>query len=46
MNSYVFINEWPEFSELLTTHPITIHEFHLTGIVCLKKTFSEFILNL
>ena len=47
MTSYLFINNlWPEFAELLATHPITIHEFHSTGINCLNKTFFEVYLNL
>ena len=33
MTSLLFItNIWPEFAELLASHPITIHEFHSTGM--------------
>ena len=33
MTSYLFINKvWPAFAELLATRPMTIHEFHSTGI--------------
>ena len=37
MISYLFINIWPEFAELLDKPPITIHEFHSTGVDCLNK---------
>ena len=40
MTSYLFISKvLPEFSELLATRPIMIHEFHSTGMDCLTKTF-------
>ena len=40
MTGYLFIyNQWPEFAELFATRPITIHEFHSTGMDCLNKTF-------
>ena len=46
MTNYLFINKvWPEFAELLATRPITIHEFHSTGMDCLNKTFFGFNFN-
>ena len=46
MTSYLIINiVWPEFAELLATRPIAIHEFHSTGIDCMKKMFFWVNLN-
>ena len=39
MTRFLFVNNIsPEFADLLATRPITIHEFHSTGIDCLNKT--------
>ena len=40
MTSYlIIIKIGSEFAELFATRPITIHEFHSTGIDYLYKTF-------
>ena len=47
MTSYLFFNNVrPEFDELIATHPITIHEFHSSGMNCLNKLFLGVILHL
>ena len=44
MTTYLLINDlWPEVAELLATRPITIQEFHSSGIECLNKTFLGLI---
>ena len=46
LDSYILIYKvWPEFAELLDTRPITIHEFHSTGMDSLNKTFLRVYLN-
>ena len=46
MTSYLFFNNiWPKIAELLTKHPIKIHEFHSTGMDCLNKTFFGIFLK-
>ena len=47
MTNYLVINNiWPEFAELLASRPITIFEFHSSGMDCLnKKLCFGLILN-
>ena len=45
-NYLVSTNIWAELVELLATRPITIHEFHSTGMDRLKKLYFWVILNL